>query len=112
MISDGRGRVLLHRRSDDGLWGMPGGWVDDGESPEQAIVREVREETGFAVRVVGLAETTQRPASLHHTFLCEVLGGELAVSDESHEVAYRDPAEVERWHMDHRTRLFRALGTS
>jgi 8-oxo-dGTP pyrophosphatase MutT (NUDIX family) len=50
------GRVLLLHRRDDldllpGLWDLPGGGVEEGESPEEALVREVREETGYSVRV-------------------------------------------------------------
>jgi 8-oxo-dGTP pyrophosphatase MutT (NUDIX family) len=112
VILDEAGRVLLHRRSDDGLWGMPGGWLDNGETPEQAIVREVAEATGLDVRVVRLAETARRAASVHHTLVCEVLGGELAMSDESLELAYRNLIEVEGWHADHRSRLTQSLGAS
>lgn len=51
-----RGRLLLlHRRADlavaPGLWDMPGGGVEVGEGLEDSLVREVREETGFTVRV-------------------------------------------------------------
>lgn len=40
LVQNGRGEVLLVRRADDGRWAMPGGWVDPGETPEQAVVRE------------------------------------------------------------------------
>jgi 8-oxo-dGTP diphosphatase len=51
-----RGRVLLLHRRDDlpivpGLWDMPGGGVEVGDSLEDSLVREVREETGFTARV-------------------------------------------------------------
>lgn len=51
-----RGRVLLLQRRSDlaiapGLWDMPGGGVEAGETLEGALVREVREETGFAARI-------------------------------------------------------------
>ena len=42
-------RVLLQRRDDTGRWGLPGGAVEPGESVRQALVREVREETGLEV---------------------------------------------------------------
>ena len=57
VIRDDAGRVLLQRRTDDGQWGLPGGAVDPGESPAEAIVREAREETGLEIaveRIVGV----------------------------------------------------------
>jgi mutator protein MutT len=48
------GRVVLQRRADHNAWGFPGGAIELGESVEDAVVREVREETGLEVRVDGL----------------------------------------------------------
>ena len=60
LIHDESGRVLLQRRSYDGLWSLPAGAVDPGESPAQAVVREVWEETGLKVVPVGLEGRLQR----------------------------------------------------
>ena len=48
------GAVLLEQRSDNGRWGMPGGVQEVGENIAGTVVREVREETGIHVEVVGL----------------------------------------------------------
>jgi 8-oxo-dGTP pyrophosphatase MutT (NUDIX family) len=109
LVRDARGRVLLVRRADDGRWAMPGGWVDPGETPEQAVVREVAEETGLRVSAPRLLHTEQRPASVHYTFGCALDGGDLRRSDESLEVAFVWPDEIDQWHTDHRARLAAAL---
>ena len=109
LVRDARGRVLLVRRADDGRWAMPGGWVDPGETPEQAVVREVAEETGLRVSAPLLLHTKQRPTSVHYTFGCELDGGELRTSDESLEVAFVSPDEIDQWHTDHHERLTAAL---
>ncbi|HEX4143053.1 MAG TPA: (deoxy)nucleoside triphosphate pyrophosphohydrolase [Pirellulales bacterium] len=59
-VIEQEGRFLIGRRGPDvplaGLWEFPGGKVEAGETPEQAAVRECREETGLSVVVVGLLE--------------------------------------------------------
>ncbi|WP_405063230.1 GNAT family N-acetyltransferase [Kribbella sp. NBC_01505] len=57
LIRDRRGRVYVHRRSVDrrllpGIWDVVGGHVEAGETPEEALRREVEEETGWTVREV------------------------------------------------------------
>lgn len=48
------GKLLLVREAQDGFWSLPGGWADLGESPSEIAAREVREETGYAVRATKL----------------------------------------------------------
>lgn len=62
VIFDRRGRVLLQQRSDGGQWGLPGGKVEIGESVSDAVVREVREETGLRVSVRRLVGVYSSPA--------------------------------------------------
>jgi ADP-ribose pyrophosphatase YjhB (NUDIX family) len=54
--------ILLMRRSDNGLWGLPGGYVEIGESVADATRREVEEETGFRVEVGRLIGVYSDPA--------------------------------------------------
>lgn len=50
LIRNAAGDLLLQRRADTGAWELPGGAIDPGERPAQALVREVYEETGLVVR--------------------------------------------------------------
>jgi 8-oxo-dGTP pyrophosphatase MutT (NUDIX family) len=112
LIRDPEGRVLLVRRADDRRWAMPGGWVDPGETPAEAAVREAREETGLVVADPRLRDVSTGSTSRHFTFECRVVGGELAISDESVELAYLFPGDVTDWHRDHRERLQAALAAA
>lgn len=101
------GEVLLQRRSDNGLWGLPGGGIDPGEEPADAVIREVWEETGVHVRperivaVHGGEEFFVRYPNgdqaylISITFRCTPIGGEPRINDdESLEVRYFPPSQL------------------
>jgi ADP-ribose pyrophosphatase YjhB (NUDIX family) len=78
-----RDEILLVR--EDGAWSLPGGWADVGESPGEAVVREVLEESGYETRAVKLLALLDRdrhgyePHAWHiwkAIVLCELEGGE------------------------------------
>ena len=54
VIGGTNGDILLERRSDNGLWGLPGGRVEPGESLLQTALREAKEETGLTIAVTRL----------------------------------------------------------
>lgn len=77
-------RVLLTRERQDGLWSLPGGWADIGESPAEMAARETFEETGFQVRPVKLLAVLDKGKhdhppdfwAVYKLFVrCELLGG-------------------------------------
>lgn len=61
-LVDEHERVLMVRERSDGRWSLPGGWADPGDTPRQAVVREVREETGYGAEVVELVAVLDRDA--------------------------------------------------
>ena len=107
IIQDGEGKILLQRRSDNGLWGLPGGSVEIGESVRDAILREVREETGLTVEVVRLIGVYSDPRVqvvryadgnvVHYissVFACRILEGTLQTCDETLDLQFFDPAQL------------------
>jgi ADP-ribose pyrophosphatase YjhB (NUDIX family) len=117
IVTDDQGRILLQRRSDNARWALPGGVMDIGESIGQAIVREVREETGFEVAPEDIVGVYSDPGHVFAyddgevrqqfsvCFVCRIVGGELQVSKESSEVAFFSPEEIEGLEMHESIRL-------
>ncbi|MBE9000668.1 NUDIX domain-containing protein [Nostoc sp. LEGE 12447] len=62
IIEDNLGRVLLQKRSDFKLWGLPGGCPEVGESAEECSAREVFEETGLTVKRFAAVGFSSNPA--------------------------------------------------
>ncbi len=89
--------ILLVKERDDGLWTLPGGWTDVNESPSEAIVREVYEESGYRTRAIKLLALYDRDKHGHPLypfhiyklfFLCELVGGDPTPSVETEDVAF------------------------
>ena len=90
--------VLLSHEQDDGCWSLPGGWADVNDPPSKAVIRELREETGYTVRCVKLAAVLDR--DLHYTgtehpfhiyklmFLCDIIGEAEALCHDISEAAF------------------------
>jgi len=108
-IFNDTGEILLMERADGSGWCLPCGWVEANEKPVETVVREVREETGFEVKVKQLVGVFTRLASMKngpHTMiavvhLCEVIGGKLTLSSEGLALQYRLIDDVKNWHPNH-----------
>jgi ADP-ribose pyrophosphatase YjhB (NUDIX family) len=91
-------QILLVKERVAGLWTLPGGWADVNESPKEAVVREVMEESGYHTRATKLlavwdrAKHPHNPPFPYHIYriciLCELVGGEAATSHETEEVGF------------------------
>lgn len=81
------GKVVLVKRKDNGLWSLPGGFVDWGEEISQAVIRELKEETGLDVvridRLVGVYSSPHRDPRLHSICIAVVVEaqGEFLIQD-------------------------------
>ena len=118
VISDERGRVLLLRhvfRKGSG-WGIPGGFLARGEQPDEAVRRELREETGLPLEEVELAfvRTLARPHQVEVIFRCRMQAAALAGREDSLEIDraewFERDALPEGIGDDQRRLIARALG--
>lgn len=89
-ILDDQGRILLVHRRDLDVWECPGGGVEQGETPWEAVVRETREETDLHIQVETVAGLYWRPIKnvLVVQFLCHPIDGEVQPTNESTAAEY------------------------
>ena len=92
LIFDGE-RILLSHRRDIDWWNLPGGGMEPGETVDEAIRREVREETGLEVEVEHLVGVYSKPQKQEVvlTFRCRIVGGSLQPTEESRDNLFFDP---------------------
>ena len=109
IIFDEQGRVLLCHREDLDVWNLPGGRVDSGEMPTDAVIREVMEESGLEVEIESLVGVYGKinKDELDFCFICSSIGGQLLITDGAGEAKYfevnnlpfnTNPKHVERIH--------------
>ncbi len=106
IFDSSRQKILLTKRTDNGLWCLPGGGVDAGESVSEACEREVLEETGLIVKVKKLIGVYSDPHRIVEyadgnrfqivalNFEAEIFGGELIISDETTAVDFFDQKQM------------------
>lgn len=100
VVQDDQGHILMIERTDNGLWAIPGGAQDIGETTREAVVREVEEETGILVEVTGVTGIYSDPRHViayddgevrqefSITFRARPLGGNVRTSSESKRVEW------------------------
>ncbi|MEN6356496.1 MAG: NUDIX domain-containing protein [Armatimonadota bacterium] len=105
ILKDEHGRCLLLKRSMDsknnpGKWDFPGGKVDPGEAFDQALMREVAEETGLKVAIDRLAGSTQSESPSNHIVYLllegQIESGKLTLSSEHDDFLWVYPHELEK----------------
>jgi ADP-ribose pyrophosphatase YjhB (NUDIX family) len=106
VVADQAGGILLIERTDNGLWTIPGGGMEVGETIAQTAIREVKEETGVDVevqRLIGIYSNPRHVVEYSNgevrqqfsvCFACAVTGGQLATSSESRRVGFFAPEDI------------------
>jgi len=98
VVTDGQGRLLMIKRGHEpgaGLWSIPGGRIEPGETDAEALVREMLEETGLAVEVGRLIGSVQRPGPDGavidiRDYAATVTGGTLRPGDDAADARWVD----------------------
>ena len=89
LVTDDRGNILLVKSPRRG-WEYPGGLVEPGETLQDALIREIKEESGIEVKItgfIGLCKNIEKD-SVNIDFTCKAIGGQLTPSDESTELMW------------------------
>lgn len=101
--------VLVKRKNPpfQGMWALPGGFVEYGETVESAVAREAKEETGLTVDIVRLLGVYSDPKrdprgpTVGVVFICKMIGGELKADTDAKEVGYFRLNELQGLAFDH-----------
>ncbi len=123
IFDEKRAKVLLTKRSDNGLWCLPGGRMEPGESVDECCRREVFEETGLIIqpkRLVGVYSSRDQLVVYKDgakaqfvvlSFEAVIIGGALGLSNETTDAGYFTIAELESlaMHDRHKDRVLDAL---
>jgi len=117
IVVNQQGEILLQHRRDNHLWALPGGTMQLGETIRYTAVREVKEETGLDIDIVGLVGVYSDPRHViaysdgevrqqfNLCFIGRLAGGAVAIGPESHAVEFVPERMIDQLPMHPTTRL-------
>ena len=108
LIFDDQNRILLAHRTDKDMWNLPGGGIEHGEAPWEAVIREIKEETGLQAEVIKLVGVYSKDYTndIVFSFLCKATNGQLTLSDEADQLEYFSKNEIpDNTHRHHKERV-------
>jgi 8-oxo-dGTP diphosphatase len=91
VLNEDQTKILLVRRKDTPVWVLPGGGIEPDESPEEAVIREVNEETGYNIRIERKCSEyypINRLAAFTSVFICNIIDGESCLSSETSAIEF------------------------
>ena len=92
-----RDEILMAKEQEDGKWAIPGGWADIGDTPKEAVVKEIQEETGMKAEVIRLLSIYDKRCHPHPPqpfyiykiiFLCKIVEGTLKAGFDIEDVSW------------------------
>lgn len=103
IVRDAEGAFLLVQRGHEparGLWSIPGGRVEPGETSREAVIRELAEETGLVVEPVAVAGVVERAAPGGHVYViedwtCTLISGTPVAADDAADIGWFTAAELD-----------------
>lgn len=117
VLTDKEGKIVMHKRRDNNLWSLLGGAMEYGESINDTIIREIKEESGFEAEVVKLVGIYTDPNHIIEysngevrqqfsvCFHCSIKSGELTISNESKELGFFNKEELSNVNMHEAQRV-------
>ncbi|MBU0660878.1 NUDIX domain-containing protein [Patescibacteria group bacterium] len=90
IILNEKEEILIVHRNDYDLWNLPGGGMDIGETPEECVIREIKEETGFKAELIKLQGiyTKKDKNTISFSFICNIIGGKATLNDEARAIEF------------------------
>ncbi|TMV50320.1 NUDIX domain-containing protein [Paenibacillus mesophilus] len=93
IVQDNRFLMVKQQKHGRIFWNFPGGHIEEGESPEEACIREIEEETGYRVAIQQLVYATPTK----YSFTAAIISGTMKLEDKLLDIAWVSEQEADKW---------------